>query len=123
MEQNYKKWLSLELIRKLYNGRINRKNYALGVLFCVVYASLANVFSSYILFTLKPPAIVLIFTLVVILVSLTAIVIFSFSLHVRRFHDLGRGGWQTIFLFVPLLNLVFLALLLFGKSEEHENKF
>ena len=122
MEQNDKKWQPLKFIKEFYKGRIDRKKYALGILFCVIYASLLNIAFYYILF-LKPPAIILISAPVTILILLIAIVIFSFSLHIRRFHDLERSGWQVLFLFVPLLNLVFLALLFFGKSEEHKNKY
>ena len=47
----------------------------------------------------------------------------SIGLTVRRFHDVGLNGWFLIGLFIPILNLLFFAMLYFFKSDPGTNKY
>ena len=47
----------------------------------------------------------------------------SICLTVRRFHDVGLNGWFLIGLFIPILNLLFFAMLYFFKSDPGTNKY
>lgn len=93
----------------LYAGRLNRRNYALGVLMLFIVGVSANTF-------LKENNLFLINTLLV-LVSL----LFVVSLDVRRLHDVKKSGWWTILGFVPLVNIIFLFYLLKQPGDEKEN--
>ena len=37
---------------------------------------------------------------------------------VRRFHDCGESGWSVLFLFIPIVNILFLVYLLFVPPKE-----
>ena len=52
-----------------------------------------------------------------------AVFIASFGLTVRRFHDVGLNGWFLIGLIIPILNLLFFAMLYFFKSDAGANKY
>ena len=99
-------------IKKLYSGRISRKNYGVGLLFflatLILFAALlAGVLASESTFLI----------IIVVLVYIVFIV-HIFSLHVRRLHDVGYSGWWCI---PPLTAYVMIALL-FMKSREN-NKY
>ena len=99
-------------IKKLYSGRISRKNYGLGLLFflatLILFAALlAGVLASESTFLI----------IIVVLVYIVFIV-HIFSLHVRRLHDVGYSGWWCI---PPLTAYVMIALL-FMKSRDN-NKY
>lgn len=51
------------------------------------------------------------------------ILIFGFSLLIRRLHDLGFSGWWSLILLLPLINFVFFAYLLLGDADVSENKY
>lgn len=52
-----------------------------------------------------------------------AVFIASIGLTVRRFHDVGLNGWFLIGLFIPILNLLFFAMLYFFKSDPGTNQY
>ena len=55
---------------------------------------------------------------------LSAIVqFFAFSLHARRFHDLGRSGWLSLLFIIPFVNILVLLVLIFSQGEEKENRY
>ncbi|MCX4028590.1 DUF805 domain-containing protein [Endozoicomonas sp. SM1973] len=42
---------------------------------------------------------------------------------IRRCHDLGKTGWLTLLIFVPILNLFFYLYMLFAKGEDDTNQW
>lgn len=40
------------------------------------------------------------------LVVSIAVAVASFSIAIRRFHDLGKSGWFSLLLLIPLVNLI-----------------
>jgi uncharacterized membrane protein YhaH (DUF805 family) len=105
----------MDYIKKLYSGRINRKDYVLDLL-CLILARvllegvLDNVLAS------GDSTFIHIGILTIYLVVDTVFFVYIFSLHVRRLHDLGESGWKAFLLFIPLINLIILIRLLFAKS-------
>ncbi len=59
------------------------------------------------------------------LVWIFNIVVFiaSIGLTVRRFHDIGLNAWFLIGLFIPIINLFFLIMLYFFKSNPGSNQY
>ena len=49
--------------------------------------------------------------------------VWSFSLVIRRLHDLDAGGWFSLLIFVPLVNLVFLLYVFLKKGTAGPNKY
>jgi len=42
---------------------------------------------------------------------------------IRRFHDLGRSGWNILWGLIPMVGAIVLLLAFIQKGEEHENEF
>lgn len=106
--------MGISFIKQIFNGRINRKNYILGLLFFLsIYLLLLMIIS------LSEGLLYLI--LYIILNAILAF--FSLSLHIRRFHDRGDTGWGVLFFFLPIVNAIFFALLLFEKGDDGKNEF
>ena len=43
--------------------------------------------------------------------------------YVKRFHDLGRGGWLTAGLIIPIVNIGLIIYLAFFKGQECDNEY
>ncbi|WGL15469.1 DUF805 domain-containing protein [Microbulbifer bruguierae] len=50
-------------------------------------------------------------------------VVFGLSVYIRRLHDLGRSGWWSLLMFVPLLNFILIIYLLFFPGTDGINSF
>ena len=112
---------------KLYGGRIARMNYFLGSLF-VAFSWLLLLI---VIITLMHIAAVIlglidlfatIFLFIYFLLVLVGL-FFSFSLAVRRSHDLGQSGWMALLMFVPVANIIYTLCLLFVKGNNNANQF
>jgi len=106
----------MNYIKKIYSGRINRKNYFLGLLFFFFCLFIVMIATSLALSSSETSG---------FLIGL-AVFIFWFyilSLHVRRLHDFGQSGWMVFIFIVPLVNLIFLIQLLSTKSNDGINKY
>lgn len=106
----------MNYIKKLYNGRISRKNYGLGLLFFLVTLIL-SVALLFLVSVSKSIFLIIVMITVVVVVYIVCIV-HIFSLHIRRLHDVGYNGWWCI---PPLTPYVMIALL-FMRSREN-NKY
>ncbi len=60
--------------------------------------------------------------LVVGLITLAAFML-SLSLMLRRFHDMGWSGWHSLWMIVPLVNIVFCLMLLFKRGTAGDNQY
>ncbi len=117
-------------LRKLYGGRINRKNWITGVLLSAVALILVMGAIGFITTLISSDySDSLLAGIVEIIIGIAAIyiyaiyVIFIFSLHTRRFHDLGQNGWLSVLLFIPIINFLTFLYLCFAKGQESSNKY
>lgn len=107
-------------VKNLYNGRISRKYYAIGILFLLVPLIFLLVS-----FSLLPPETVFdskIIGILLVFLWLISVALFA-SLTVRRFHDLSKSGWKALTLIIPFVNAIIFFYLFFAKSKERENKY
>ena len=121
----------MEKIKKLFRGRLSRKNYILGllmVLITVLISVLIFIVITFIIVNLgRNIGLDLVFIAdLLYFISLILIIVFStifvLSLHIRRLHDMGKSGWWVI-LSLFLTFIFFIILLLFFGSEKQENKY
>ena len=47
----------------------------------------------------------------------------SLAVVTRRFHDLGKSGWFTIFTCIPFVNIVFGVYVAFFKGQQQDNEY
>jgi uncharacterized membrane protein YhaH (DUF805 family) len=108
--------------RRLFQGRINRRNYILGKMLlmsiAVVVTALYNaLYASFYLLELS------VFFIGIIIIMIGAGLLLSISLDIRRLHDLGNSGWWFLLMYVPLANIPLSLLLLFQAGGGKPNKY
>ena len=59
----------------------------------------------------------------VLFAAIIALCVLSVMLVIRRWHDLGKSGWFTLLLFVPLANLFVGIYLWVKKGDEGPNQY
>src|SRR6058998_2851811 len=60
------------------------------------------------------------------LATLPAIALFiwaSLALMVKRFHDIGKTGWFSVVLIVPLFGLIAIIFLLVARGDDYDNPY
>lgn len=119
--EGYKRIHSKNYFKRLFEGRINRKNLLFGILASFALTILIMIIT-YIFFQTDSGELTDGGSLLVLLVYVLWS-IYIYSLYVRRLHDLGKSGYQALLLFVPLFNFIFALYLFFAQGESKENKF
>ena len=105
-----------------FNGRLSRKGYWYFVLANSLVAMAISLveyvirgmpsYSPYYETTLILPSI---YSLVVLIPSLAAMV--------RRLHDIGKSGWNTLLFLIPFVGPIVLLVFLFQRGEQEDNKY
>jgi uncharacterized membrane protein YhaH (DUF805 family) len=112
----------MNYIKKIYSGRIGRKNYILGILFSVLalFLLLFLVSALSLLFaSLLSLHIYTYLNLFFIAVGGIIFWIYYLSIHVRRLHDIGRNGWWSLlYVLFP-----FHLWLMFCRGQENKNQY
>lgn len=105
-----------EKIVNRFQGRVSRKNYALG--------TVALFGASILMLVLEQALKNIPFLMILICVPIIGIAaLIGISLNMRRLHDLGHPGGMVIIMIVPYVNLFFLLYLLIKKGEPKENAY
>lgn len=47
----------------------------------------------------------------------------AFAQHIKRLHDLGKNGWWSLLMLVPVLNLGLVIYMVFVKGDEFTNDY
>lgn len=105
----------MNYIKKLFSGRIGSLGYLLGNLFAYLFYLLFDYIGVYfsgnmILEWLS-------------IVGLLFMIVFSFSLAVRRLHDLDKSGLMSLLLFIPFINLIITVYLIFKQGSNGNNQY
>ncbi len=110
---------------RIYNGRLNRKRYGLGLLLCAAFIIVVGAISAVALIPAlkKIPGGGSIAAVTFVLVLWPAYLAHLFSLHARRLHDLGKSGWYSLMFPLPFIGIVVLIYLLLKNGQETANKF
>ncbi len=101
-------------MNNLFSGRIARLNYFV--------ASLVIAFSFLALAIFLIKFLGVIGMLILMLVGIAGI-FFSFSLAIRRLHDIGWSGWLALLFIVPCVNFIFGLLILFIPGNSGGNEY
>ena len=108
-------------IAKIYAGRLNRSYYILGqVITIATFLGLSVVVSAFSASGEVTRSLVggAFFLLVGV-----AYMVFIFSLHVRRIHDLNHAGWLAIVCLVPGINIIPYLYLIFAPGDPKPNQY
>ena len=110
-------------LSRLFQGRVNRSNYIIGIGLMICYLVLVIVIANMLgyIFSVINTNLTLFIAMPLSLIFYVLLVIFGFSLSVRRYHDLGRSGWLSLLYIVPFVNLIAALILLFLKGQPQDN--
>lgn len=112
-----------ETIKEMFlttQGRLNRKPYILRGLFLWI---LSLVTSGVMDVTSESDSLVMNLLSLVVFVLFIALGVATIMLVIRRWHDLGKSGWFTLLLFIPLVNLFVALYLWVKKGDEGPNEY
>ena len=110
----------LRAILLTYQGRLNRKPYILrGLLVGITSSILSNVMGV----MAESSSLALNLVSLVLLVVVLALCVVSVMLMIRRWHDLGKSGWFSLLLLVPLVNFVVGLYLWVKKGDDGPNQY
>ncbi|MDO8341271.1 MAG: DUF805 domain-containing protein, partial [Candidatus Woesebacteria bacterium] len=59
----------------------------------------------------------------VLIIMLLPVFMFALSVTTRRFHDLGKSGWNFLWMIVPIVNIIWAIVLLFKPGNNDSNKY
>ena len=98
----------------LYIGRLNRINFTISysVLF-IINSTLGS--------TITEDSSGLTWAVAFLWVIFTVIIILSVM--TRRWHDLNKSGWNSLAILIPVVGLMVILWLIFGKPENENNKY
>ncbi len=105
----------MHFLERLFVGRIARLNYFLGSVIAGL-AAWAIVLIVAVLFGRTAGAIAL-------MIIYAILILISFSLVVRRIHDLGWRGWWSFLMLIPFVNLAFGLFILFRRGAQMPNAY
>lgn len=103
-----------------FAGRIGRKTYWLTTLAIVAALLVVQVLA--VVMASLSETMGMIGAILALVVCLTLLVP-SFAVAAKRWHDLGKSGWWTLLMFVPIANLYALVMVGFIKGEDGANDY
>ena len=106
------------------NGRAGRAEYfgfgfTCTLLFMLVGAVLGGIFGG----MGKTPEEASVTITIVVRILQFAFIFPGWCVAIRRCHDMGKSGWLSLLLLVPLVNLVFVLVLLFTPGQAFPNEY
>lgn len=101
-----------------FEGRARRKEYWMFFLFNTIIALIAATLDNILGITFKNE----IFGIIYLVYSI-ALFMPSWSVGVRRLHDVGKSGWNLLWGIIPLIGTIYLLILTVRDSEFGDNKY
>ena len=96
-----------------FDGRIGKKQYLMSFLILLAIGFVLGL----ILAMLGKIGLIILLPIRIILA------VASFSIAIRRWHDLGKSGWLSLLFLIPLVNLVVLIYLCVADGTAADNKY
>ena len=103
-----------------YRGRLNRKPFILrGLLLSVLSSVMSTVMTE----MTEASSTVMHLLALLPLILMVVLSVGTFMLIIRRWHDLGKSGWLSLLMLIPLLNLLVLIFLWVKKGTDGPNAY
>lgn len=103
-----------------FEGRLNRKVFILRVLRFALLSGVFLILPLYFALSANPESGLL--RALLILAELLCIWP-TFSLYIRRLHDLDKSAWWVVALFIPIVSMVFVIYVMCCKGTTGSNRF
>lgn len=103
-----------------YRGRLNRKPFILrGLLLSVLSSVMSTVMTE----MTEASSTVMHLLALLPLLLMVVLSVGTFMLIIRRWHDLGKSGWLSLLMLIPLLNFLVLIFLWVKKGTDGPNAY
>jgi len=103
-----------------YRGRLNRKPFILrGLLLSVLSSVMSTVMTE----MTEASSTVMHLLALLPLILMVVLSVCTFMLIIRRWHDLGKSGWFSLLMLIPLLNFLVLIFLWVKKGTDGPNAY
>ena len=102
----------------VFSGRARRKEYWMFTLFSSIFSIVAVILDNVLGATIEDEVYGFFYILYALAVFLP-----SWTVTVRRLHDVGRSGWMILISLIPLIGWIWLLLLLVIDSNPGENQY
>ena len=103
-----------------YRGRLNRKPFILrGLLLSVLSSVMSTVMTE----MTEASSTVMHLLALLPLILMVVLSVGTFMLIIRRWHDLGKSGWLSLLMLIPLLNFLVLIFLWVKKGTDGPNAY
>jgi uncharacterized membrane protein YhaH (DUF805 family) len=101
-----------------FSGRARRKEYWMFILFNMIFGIIAMIIDN--VFGIAMEAIgygpvYIVYSLVMLIPAL--------AVGVRRLHDVGKSGWMTLIILIPIIGAIWLLVLLCSDGQQGPNKW
>ncbi len=106
-----------------FSGRTSRKEYWMFVLFNILFAFAAMIIDNILGTTRTSEFGVTAQYGIVYGLYILAVLIPGIAISVRRLHDVGKSGWFSLILLIPLIGSIWFIVLLLTNSNQGENKY
>jgi uncharacterized membrane protein YhaH (DUF805 family) len=101
-----------------FSGRARRSEYWYFALFNMIFAIVAIVLDNILGIAIEGVGYGPIYGL-----YLLAVLLPSLSVTVRRLHDVGKSGWMSLIVLIPIIGAIWLLVLFFTDSQQGTNKW
>ena len=101
-----------------FGGRARRQEYWMFTLFNAIFLTVAMILDNVLGIAMEGVGYGPLYALYGL-----AMFIPSFAVCVRRLHDLGKSGWMTLIVLIPLLGVIWLLVLMCSDSQPGGNKW
>ena len=102
-----------------FKGRARRKEYWMFHLYCIIFMMLAAIIDGILGYLLKDAG----YFPVISIGYFVAILVPSFSVSVRRLHDVSKSGWMYLVNFIPFIGGIWFLVLTVTDSTPGENEY
>ncbi len=108
----------------LFQGRVSRTVYFLSTISLSILTSSVIQFGKAAIVSVNIDILLLEFILMLgLLVFVVFLVLAQIGLHIKRWHDMGKSGWWTLLMAIPLINLFVVLALFFIPGDPKKNKY
>jgi uncharacterized membrane protein YhaH (DUF805 family) len=109
-------------MKNLFKGRLNRRNFLIGFLLYLLIAFVLVILMVLPLLGSNSNDIPSLNILVFIVIDII-LLIFAYSLFIRRLHDIGKSGWYLLLVIIPVVIWFFLFWVSLKGGQKDSNKY
>ena len=101
-----------------FKGRARREEYWMFTLFQIIFGVTAMIIDNLLNSTIYPLPYGYIYLLFILITFIP-----SFALAIRRLHDVGKSGWMSLIVLIPIIGAIWILVLFVTDGQKEINKW